>query len=147
MVSPPKKGYYELEGADPHDPCGSLIPMFLSKEDLRGLYKHHPIKADNLKPAAEVLEAPDRIYVGIREDQGRWGYCYVGTPEQHAISNGVYGPIGRNRVFCVFVTDRLVVFEWRVERAERVGVGSTLNVRGADIRFEELLWDRRTKKP
>ncbi len=136
-----RPGYHEVVwGFDPEKLDGTLRKYYLSVRDLQRCYKHARLKALNIAAALHVLRDPIRINRGIRpKSRRKWGYCYVGRPDQWYVTDGVLAPLPPFLLYCAFVDNQDVLYEWRAERAEDASKG-LLQDRG--VRFEEEIWTR-----
>jgi hypothetical protein len=138
-----RPGYESLRGFDPDDPGGPGKEYFFGLRDLDAAWKFARWKVQNLRTAARVLASPEVVYYGTRVDWGEEGLCFCGRPELHYDADGRRLPFPEGCLYCVFVGPRDVVYEWRIERAERVEEGGTLALRRVEFRFRGIKWARK----
>lgn len=134
-----EKPWFAHPTIDPLDPySGNKAKVKFHREFLEHLSKYKPIDFYNLKTAINVLDAPNRIFYGLRKlNEGGW--CYVGRPEQWWIRENVITPFPPNMVFAIYLADDLTVYSLRAEYIDPIDVLSPLNW---DERYERLVWKR-----
>lgn len=100
-------------------------------------FKTEPIKYWNLIPAKQVLETPLLIFEGVRQfNEGGW--CYVGRPTEYYLREQVtVSPLEPERVFTVYLNPRMMVYEWRLESADRSGIAFP---KDHFTRYDRLAW-------
>lgn len=91
-----------------------------------------------MRAAKEVLDNPQRIFVGLRElNEGGW--CYVGKPKSWFIAEDRVVPFPEDLVYEVFLNDRMSIFGWRAEKAD---LEDNLSPVGWKSRFVALAWKK-----
>ncbi len=134
-----RRGHQDFPGVDPYDPSGGPGTYYFNVSDLKKTYKRAPQKLYNLETVREVLKNPHRIWRGIREDRAQW-LCFCGQPAHWYIGFEESAPFPRDCLYCVFVNDLNVVYEWRAEKAAIIEPGRLLDLPGCEFRFQELIW-------
>lgn len=114
------KGFITVPARHPENPDDddTTIDALIPKELVHGYWKTNPGKVYRLEAAKEVLEAPARIYQGVREfNEGGW--CYVGRPHQYAMKPDIWVPVPEHLVFAVYLNPHYHVYEWRCEKTAK----------------------------
>lgn len=121
---------------DPRNPTGKRIEAVIPSDLSLKWYKYSPVKYENLRAVRAVLDDPKRIYTGIRViNEG--GFCYVGRPETWYIKEDTEVPFPKNRVFAVYLNDRMCIYDFT---AEYIDSEDPLSPRDWKNRFMGLLW-------
>jgi hypothetical protein len=110
---------YECETIDPNNPTGPKVKAIFPADYTLRLYKYSPVDYENLRAAEHVLKNPKRIFFGVRAfNDGDW-WCYTGRPTEWCIREGLVVPFPKDKVFAVYLSPRLRVFECRAEYVDR----------------------------
>ena len=105
---------YACKTIDPKNPTGAKIDVIFPGAYTLRLYKDSPVDYENLRAAKYVLENPKRVFFGVRVfNQGGW--CYTGRPAEWCIKERVIVPFPKDKVFAVYVSLRMYVYECRSE--------------------------------
>jgi hypothetical protein len=106
---------------------GKVKAVKLMEDDLEHVrnnspaFKFYELSGDKMtykgSCVQEVLLSPKAILGGVRQFR-RGGFCYVGMPTRRWFNSGSQGPPPTGMVFCVYLSDREEVFEWRWEPAD-----------------------------
>lgn len=119
------------------------VNVWLLEERLQFLYRHYRFVFYNVKTAVGVLQFPERIYEGIRENREGDrvdGWCYVGRPSRIRLDSGSSVLFRQGSVFTVFVSKDMDLYEWRVEQADPKDLAApVLDQR----RFGRLIWPQK----
>jgi hypothetical protein len=127
---------FKIYTIDPKNPTEKKIEVIIPGDLSLRWYKYHPVKYENLRAARAVLDAPKRIYTGIRAiNEG--GYCYIGRPETWYIKEDTEVPFPTNKVFAVYLSDRMCLYDFA---AEYVDKEDSLSPKDWKNRFTGLLW-------
>ncbi len=142
MTDPESRiGRHRIDGVqDPEDPQGRRrISVWLNVTSLDWLYKTNRWKAFNLKTAVQVLRNPDRVYRGIRKDDGgQWvGWCFVAVVETFFSSEDGSYPAPLSKVFAAFIDEGGHLFEWGEEERDQADPKAP---KDTDKRFGGLQW-------
>ena len=131
--------WYSHPTIDPLDPCsGNTTKVKFHRGFLDHLSKDKPVDFFNLKTATRVLDAPNRISYGLRQlNEGGW--CYVGKPNEWWLREAVIVPFPPNMVFAIYLSDDLIVYNFRAEYTDPIDELSPLN--WAE-RYERLIWKK-----
>lgn len=119
--------YIPLEAIDPRD--GKPWTVLLSRDKLQTVAGRIWAAKTLGHLVPWVLQNPLAIFAGIREkdetqqiDDDCW-LVYVASPPHRYLSPDVTAPPPSDMVFCVYLTDERVIFNWRWERADADGSG------------------------
>ena len=124
---------------DPLEPCsGNTTKAKFHRGFLEHLSKNKPVDFFNLRTAIGVLDAPNRIFYGLR-DLNDGGWCYVGKPKEWWIRETVIVPFPANMVFAIYLRDDIVVYNIRAEYADPIDTLSPLNW---GERYEKVIWKK-----
>ena len=121
---------------DPKNPTGKRIEAVIPGDLIIRWYKYHPVMYENLRAVKAVLDDPKRIYAGIRAINEGW-FCYVGRPETWYIKEDTEVPFPKNRVFAVYLNNRMHVYNFT---AEYIDSDDPLSPKDWKNRFTGLLW-------
>jgi hypothetical protein len=135
----PPHGYKSLLGQDPNGTPGEFRDYHFSIKELNKAYKFAPVKIYNLSTAEGVLQAPKEIWRGIRDEREDW-LCFWGQPSRWFPQAGVEASFPKGMVYCVFVNERRVAYEWRKERALEFRPGTVVEWPDCTFRFRERIW-------
>ena len=127
---------YEQETLDPDNPTGPKVKVIITHSIYDRVHKYNPVQYENLRAAKEVLENPKRIFWGIRE-HNEGGWCYVGKPTELYIKQNTVIDFPSDKVFAVYINQRLVVFDWCVEYADDK---DGMSPKGWEERYRSLKW-------
>ena len=121
---------------DPKNPRGGRIEVTIPGDLALRWYKYNPVKHENLRAVKAVLDNPKRIYTGIRAiNEG--GFCYVGRPDTWCVKEDLEVPFPENRVFAVYLNDRMYIYDFT---AEYIDSEDPLSPKDWKNRFTGLLW-------
>jgi hypothetical protein len=84
-----------------------------------------------------VFENPKRIFKGILRPISEKGWCYVGKPQRWYIKQNCDVPFPEDKVFAVYLNERLHVYTFR---AEEVDPEDSLSPKDWKNRFGGLIW-------
>lgn len=131
--------WFTYKTLDPLDPSsGNTTEVRIADDYVERLNKYRPVDWYNLKALAEVLDAPNRIYYGIRElTDGGW--CYVGRPKEWTVRDKVTATFPDFLVFVVYLTDDFRVYSHRAEPADP---GDILSPKNWEERYRKLIWKK-----
>jgi hypothetical protein len=115
--------HFELEALDPE--TGGIRKLRLMNDDLQAILKSAPrhkfyeLRGDRTPTKAgscvhETLLHPCAIFEGVR-DQQSGGLCYCGHPPWRWTDGGSQVPPPPGMLFCVYISPRDSVYEWRWE--------------------------------
>lgn len=134
------QGFTSVPARDPNNPSDpdatidALFPQALLDE----YWKTKPVRVYNLRPAVEVLEAPERIYYGVRKyNEGGW--CYVGRPKQFAKKPAVWVPLPQHLLFAVYMNPMYHVYLWRLEKTSTEDPWAPVD---SETRYGGVSWQR-----
>ena len=127
-----------IDVLNPEDPSGPKISATMPHRYFSHLYKYHPVQYENLRAAKVVLEAPSRIFNGVRAfNEGGW--CFTGRPENWTIAERITAPFPDKLVFAVYLNQGFLVYECRAEPAAE---DDPLSPKGWQDRYSALVWKR-----
>jgi hypothetical protein len=128
---------YLVQTINPENPTGDKIDVIITEKNLDYWFAHKPVKFQNLITCGkQVLANPKRIYRGLRElSEGGW--CYVGKPDTWFLTVDQEVPFPNNKVFALFVNDRMYLYDFVAELCDPEDPISIINWR---TRFGGRVW-------
>lgn len=127
---------YRIWTVDPKNPTGPKVQAILHRSLYLRLYKYRPVDYENLRGVIAVLENPERIFEGLRlENEGYW--CFVGKPEKWFVKEDSEESFPGDKVFAVYLNNRMYVFDFA---AEEVDGEDALSPKNWKDRFTRLAW-------
>ena len=131
---------FNCETINPEDPEGPKIAAVFPGGYTSRLFKYSPVDFENLRAAKFVLENTERIFFGVR-DFSEGGWCYTGHPATWYIRKGIEVPFPADRVFAVYMSPRMHVYECR---AEYIDDQNPLCPVDWQTRYRGLTWPKST---
>ena len=138
-------GYQEITpaGVDPLGEGDARRSYYISIERMRRVFTLSRFHYYNLRTAKDVLENPDEVYRGIRDDREGWGLCFHGVRDTCRSRDDKKQPVPKQGLtFCVFVSEKNVMFDWRFEERKLVACDEAVLLGGVQFRFKEMIWPR-----
>jgi len=120
-----------------HPATGEKTDIRIEEDYCRHLYKNIRTSYENLRAAKYVLENPKRIFSGILRSVTSDGQCFVGKPERWYINPTDTAPFPKNKVFLVFLTTRMQLYNFRAELSDLEDPLSPIDWKN---RFGGVLW-------
>lgn len=113
---PSRPGRKPIAGA--RLPDGAVGSLWIANDDIERAQRKDPFRFYNLQTVVAVLVDPVCILRGIRplEDDGG-GWCYCGRPKTMYSSAGFPRAVSAGRIYCVYVSSKMDVYEWGEEDA------------------------------
>ena len=107
---------YALQVIDPRDPKGPKVEAIIPYKVALYYYKFAPIRYENLQITKWVLEHPERIFSGTRENNDG-GWCFTSRPQEWYVKETSKAPFPKEYVFAVYLNSRFYFYEARAEHA------------------------------
>ena len=128
--------YQTLDPLDPNS--GHKTEIKIPDDYVSYLNKYRPVDFLNLHTVAKVLDAPLRIFYGLRQlNEGGW--CYVGKPDKWWVRERVDATFPSDKVFAIYLRNDLILYGFKAEYADE---RDALSPRGWDERYQKLVWKR-----
>jgi hypothetical protein len=127
---------YLVEIINPENVNGPKIKAIFAHDFYLQLYKHSPVKYQNLETARFVLQKPLRIFSGVRQfNDGGW--CFTGKPKMWYVKEDVRVTFPEHLVFAVYLNAAFNLYE---ARAERCANDDKLCPDDWQNRYKALVW-------